>query len=106
MQQQLHRPPAIMVQRFWSMPAETLSAHTQVIFMPPLHFSKPIVQRGTIIMFVPAEVVAGAPKIPLGFDRGMPGSPMPVRSIMIVDVILVSFSLELPLATEPDPSRT
>jgi hypothetical protein len=26
MQQQLHSPPAIMVQRFWSMPAATLSS--------------------------------------------------------------------------------
>jgi hypothetical protein len=83
-----------------------LSAQTQTIFMPPLHFSKVIVQRGTIIMFEPAEVVAGAPNIPLGFDMGMPGRPMPERSIMIADVILVSFSFELSFATEPEPSRT
>lgn len=88
------------------MPAETLSAQTQVIFMPPLHFSKVIVQRGTIITFVPAELEAGAPSIPLGFDMGMPGRPMPERSIMIADVILVSFSSEPSYAAESAPSRT
>jgi hypothetical protein len=91
MQQQLQRPPAIMVQRFCSMPAETLSSQAQTIFIPPVHFSKVIVHRGTIIMFMPADVPPGAPIIPLGFDMGMPGRPRPERSIMIADVILVSF---------------
>jgi hypothetical protein len=47
--QQLHMPPAIMVQRFWSIVADILSSHLQVIFMPTLHFSMETVQRGTII---------------------------------------------------------
>ncbi len=47
--QQLHIPPAIMVQRFCSIVAVILSSHLHVIFMPPLHFSIVIVQRGTII---------------------------------------------------------
>jgi hypothetical protein len=47
--QQLHMPPAIMVQRFCSMAAEVWSSHLQVIFIPPVHFSIIIVQRGTII---------------------------------------------------------
>ena len=53
MNEQLQSPPAIMVQRFCSIPAETFSAQEQVTFMPPLHFSKVNVHRGTIIMFVP-----------------------------------------------------
>ena len=91
MQQQLHRPPAIMVQRFWSMPAETLSSQAQTIFMPPLHFSKVIVQRGTIIMFVPAGAVAGVPIIPPAPAMVTPGMPIPGRSIIIAVVILSSF---------------
>jgi hypothetical protein len=38
MQQQLSIPPAIIVQRFCSMAAETLSSHAHVTFMPPWHF--------------------------------------------------------------------
>jgi hypothetical protein len=91
MQQQLHRPPGIIVQRFWSMVAETLSSQAQTIFIPPAHFLKVIVQRGTISTFMPAAAVAGAPIRPVGFDIGMPGIPIPERSIMIAEVILVSF---------------
>jgi hypothetical protein len=90
MQQQLHRPPAIMVQRFCSMPADTLSSQTHTIFIPPLCFLNVIVQRGTITMFMAGAVAAGAPIIPLGVDMGMPGIPKPDRSIMTADVILVS----------------
>jgi hypothetical protein len=92
MQQQLQSPPAIMVQRFCSMPAETLSSHAHTIFIPPRCFVKVIVQRGTIIIFMPAVVVPGAPIIALGLDIGMPGMPMPERSITIADVILVSLN--------------
>lgn len=69
------------------MPAETLSSQAQTIFMPPLHFSKLMVHRGTIIMFMPPAVAPGAPIIPLGLDTDMPGMPIPERSIMIADVI-------------------
>ena len=44
-------------------------------------------------MFIPAAVVPGEPTNPLAFDTGMPGIPIPVRSIMIADVILVSFGV-------------
>jgi hypothetical protein len=73
------------------MPAEALSSHTQWIFIPPVHFLKVIVQRGTIIIFMPGLAVPGVPIIPGGLDMGIPGIPMPARSIMIADVILVSF---------------
>ena len=81
MQQQEHIPPAIMVQRFWIMVADTASSLVQVIFMPPVHFSILMVQRGTIIMFGPLGMVEGEPMVPA------PVEPMPimlVRSIIIV----------------------
>ena len=43
------------------MTAETLSSHAQVTVMPLGHFAKVILQRGTIIMFMPEEVGAGRP---------------------------------------------
>jgi hypothetical protein len=48
MQQQLHIPPASIVQRFCNMLHAIVSSQEQVIFMPPVHFSNFIVQRGTI----------------------------------------------------------
>jgi hypothetical protein len=61
MQQTLHMPPASMAQRFWTMPQECLSSHEQVIFMPPVHFSTLIVQRGTIIQLAAVGIPEGAP---------------------------------------------
>jgi hypothetical protein len=91
MQQQLQRPPGIMLQRFWSIVADTLSSHAQTTFIPPAHFLKVIVQRGTIITFIPAAVGAGVPIMAPGFDIGIPGRLTPARSIMIADVIPISF---------------
>jgi hypothetical protein len=86
-QQQLHMPPAIIVQRFWSVPAATLSSLVQVIFMPPGHLSIFIVQRGTIIMFrfaTPGAIAeALAPGVP------MPAMPIPLRSIIIALVMTI-----------------
>jgi hypothetical protein len=48
MQQQLHMVPAIILHMFCSVSAAISSSHVQVIFMPPLHFSMFIVQRGTM----------------------------------------------------------
>jgi hypothetical protein len=73
------------------MVAETLSSQTQTIFIPPVHFLKVMVQRGTINTFMPAAVAAGAPMSAFGFDMGIPGIVIPERSIMIAEVILVSF---------------
>jgi hypothetical protein len=80
--QQLHSPPAVVVQRFWSMPAETLSSQTSIILMPPAHTSKLIVQRGTIIMLVPAPVAPAAPILPVGDDIPIPAI-IPIRSVII-----------------------
>jgi hypothetical protein len=77
--QQLTMPPAIIEQRFWSIPAVTLSSQTQLIFIPPVHFSKVILHRGTIIMLEPVGAVPVAPIVP-----EVPVIPMPARSIIIV----------------------
>jgi hypothetical protein len=58
MQQQLSMPPAIIVQRFCSIAAEILSSHEHMTFMPPGHFENVMVQRGTIIMFIPGGLGA------------------------------------------------
>jgi hypothetical protein len=84
--QQLHMPPAIIEQRFWSIVADMASSHLHVIFMPPVHFSIVILHRGTIIHCgaggIPAAVPIGpAPAVPI------PGIPIPARSIIIAVVI-------------------
>lgn len=85
--QQEHIPPTFMVQRFWSIPAATLSSQVQVIFIPPGHFSKVMVQRGTMIMFMPmpAGLAEGVPIIPAapGIPMPMPAMPIPARSVIM-----------------------
>ena len=56
-QQQLHSPSHSDWQRFCNVPQATSSSHEHEIFMPPLHFSTFIVQRGSIIM-VPIDGAA------------------------------------------------
>jgi hypothetical protein len=87
--QQLHMPPAIMVQRFCIMPTAIAPSLVQVIFMPPSHFSIFIVQRGNIIMFMPVGIVPDIP-MPVGIVPGIPMPVMPViapRSIMRVPIM-------------------
>jgi len=87
--QQLHMPPASMVHRFCIMPQAIWSLQLQVIFMPPWHFSTFMVQRGTIIMFMPAGMPIDVP-IP---GAVMPGVVIPAivpRSIIIVAMVLFS----------------
>jgi len=80
MQQQLHLDPAIIEQRFCSMLQAILSSQMQVIFIPPVHFSILMVQRG-IIMPVMAGVAAG-----IVFP--MPGIIMPEVIGFIVAAII------------------
>jgi hypothetical protein len=91
--QQLHMPPAIMVQRFCIIVAVILSSHLHVIFIPSLHFSIFIVQRGTIIHCGGIGIVAVppiAPCIMLPMPMPIPGIPMPARSIIIELIIAVT----------------
>src|SRR5262249_61469105 len=83
---QLHRPPASIVQRFWTMLHAVGSSQEQLIFMPPVHFSNLKVQRGTIIQFETAGTPLGPP---IGLVPGapMPGIAMPVRSIITFDML-------------------
>src|SRR5919204_2144060 len=85
--QQLHMPPASIEQRCCTMPAAILSSEEQVIFIPPLHFSIFTVQRGTIIQLavigIPVGAVSGVP-IPGTLS---PCMPIPVRSIIMLDII-------------------
>jgi hypothetical protein len=91
MVQQLHRPPASMVHRFWTMLVAILSSHEQMILQPPVHFSILMVQRGTIIMLAVAANPAGAawPALNPGMPR--PAIPEAVRSNIIVLDIPNSF---------------
>jgi hypothetical protein len=81
--QQPHMPPASIVQRFCIIPADILSSLLQVIFIPPGHFSTVMMQRGTIIMFVPVGIVPGAAIVPDPIAGApMPGMAIPDRSII------------------------
>jgi hypothetical protein len=80
--QQLTMPPAIMLQRFCIMVQAALSSQVQVIFMPPLHFSIFIVQRGIMSHCAPVGIAIGAAMPP----EAIPGMLMPVRSIIMLDI--------------------
>jgi hypothetical protein len=60
--------------------------------MPPLHFSKVNVHRGTIIMFVPAGMADCDPTTPAAPVTVKPEIPIPVLSITIADAMLRSSS--------------
>jgi hypothetical protein len=76
--QQLTMPPDSIVQRFCIIEQATASSHEQVIFIPPVHFSIFMVQRGTIMKFGIAGVADGAAIV------GVAGMVMALRSIIIV----------------------
>jgi hypothetical protein len=105
-QQHESMPPAIIVQRFCSMAADTLSSHTQVTFMPPGHFAKVIAQRGTIIMFMPGEAGAWVPIIPVVPVIGIPVIGMAERSIIFAVAILVSFIVGASCCSSPAAGQT
>jgi hypothetical protein len=87
MQQSEHMPPWSIMQRFCIMLHAIGSSQEQVIFMPPVHFSIFMVQRGTMSML--GIIGAAVPPIAEGAMLGIPipDIPMPVRSIIIVLVI-------------------
>ncbi len=84
MQQQLTIVPARLMHRFCNVLQAILSSQTQVIFIPPVHFSILILQRGTITM--PGGVVGMVVGIP---DDIMPGIPI-VVGLIIALIMLAS----------------
>lgn len=84
MAQQLHIPPASIEHRFCTMLLAILSSQTQVIFMPPVHFSSFSVHRGTTIQLVPVGTPLGGLTVGVPTPgTPTPGMPIPVRSIII-----------------------
>ena len=85
-------PPASMVHRFCIMLRAMASSQVQVTFMPPVHFSNFMVQRGIIMGFIEGVpegmVMPGIPIIP-GIMPAMPIPGMPI----IVGAVLVVFML-------------
>jgi hypothetical protein len=83
-----HIPPAIIEQMFCIIMAVVLSSQVQVIFMPPLHFSIFMVQRGIMPMDgimplcdVDIEFIMGILPIPMPIIMGIP--IMDIRSLII-----------------------
>jgi hypothetical protein len=76
--EQLTMPPAIMVQRFCIMVQAALSSQVQVIFMPPVHFSIFMVQRGIMSHCAPAGMLSGM----------LPGVPMAGMFIAVRSIIM------------------
>jgi hypothetical protein len=64
MQQTLHFELAIMEQRFCNMLQAILSSQMQVIFIPPVHFSIFMVQRGIIMPVIAGFIVGMFAPIP------------------------------------------
>jgi hypothetical protein len=64
MQQTLHFELAIIEQRFCSMLQAILSSQLQVIFIPPVHFSIIIWQRGIIMPVIAGFIVGIVAPIP------------------------------------------
>ena len=91
--QQVHMPPAIMVQRFCTMVHDILSSHVQVIVMPPSHFSIFMVQRGTIMVPMPAGIVPVMPVVPV--------VPIMPPSMPVMHVIAPRFIIMLTIAVSP-----
>jgi hypothetical protein len=88
-------PPCIIMQRFFIISAEVLSAQVMVHFMPPGHFSIFMVQRGIIIPVIPLmpEVPGIMPFIippPIGIFipiMGIPIIPGIIPGIMPIEPI-------------------
>jgi hypothetical protein len=83
MQQQLQAPPISDMHRFCMVLQATLSSHTQVIFIPPVHFSMVTLQRGTIIVDIGDIMLGIAVPMPGIIEPGMPIVPV-IGFIMVV----------------------
>jgi hypothetical protein len=90
MQQQLHMLPASILHMFCKVAAAISSSQVQVIFMPPLHFSIFIVQRGTMHICM-------APGAPIGMPAAgiepLIGEAPPIMLLSIIIMLVISNSL-------------
>ncbi|HTM54298.1 MAG TPA: hypothetical protein VL175_09720 [Pirellulales bacterium] len=86
MQQQLHRLPAIILHMFCKVVAASSSSHVQVIFMPPLHFSIFIVQRGTMHICMDEGATPGMAPV------GMPEPIEPIIALSIIMTLAISLT--------------
>jgi hypothetical protein len=86
-----HIPFCIMLIMLFIMVALTLSSHTQVIIMPPGHFSMVMVQRGAIIMPGMLPAIMGMPDT-------WPIMPIPPMGIMpfIIEAIGMFIPVVIP----------
>jgi hypothetical protein len=85
--QQLTMPPAIMVQRFCIMVQAALSSQMQEIFIPSVHGSIFMVQRGIMSHCAPVGMLIGVvmPAVPIA------GMFIPVRSIIMLVITRLLF---------------
>jgi hypothetical protein len=83
--QQLHIPPASILQRFCTMLEAILSSQLHVIFIPPVHFSILNVHRGTMRKLAGMEEGDIIPGIPIPVVP-TPGMPIPARSINMLTI--------------------
>jgi hypothetical protein len=88
MQQQLHMPPASMVQRFCIMLQAILSSLEHMIFMPPVTFCILTEPRGTMRKFIAGVVPATGAAMPGGI---VPAIPETAGFIMTVAIAQRSF---------------
>jgi hypothetical protein len=96
MQQQEHMLPARAAQRFCRALAATLSEHEHMIFMPPVHFSILMVQRGTMGMVMPGM----PPGIVVMPGVIMPGMPL-IVGVIIAFIMIRLLLIRLVLSGSP-----
>lgn len=80
-------PPAIMLQRFCMVRAAIASSHMHIIFMPLAIFSTFMVQRGTIIMFMPDMLPVMPGVIPGIIPEDIPGVMFRIMPMSIMPII-------------------
>jgi len=94
MQQRLHFELAIIEQRFCSMAQLILSSQLQVIFIPPVHFSIFMVQRGIIMPVIAGFIVGMLAPIP---------DIIPVIGFIVAVVMVKLLGLISPVSRPPWP---
>jgi hypothetical protein len=95
MQLTLHIPSHIILQRFCKVAQATSSSHMQWIFIPSLHFSIFMVQRGTATLPMGIDIGMVEDDI-MGIDVPIPVMPFPIiigRSIIMTAIAKSSCDL-------------